>query len=216
MTDDQATLLWRPDPGRVEESRMAGFRRWLAAERGVEVADYQALWEWSTGDLEAFWGAVAEYLGVRFHTPAERVLASDAMPGAQWFPGATLNYAEQALAAGADDDVAVVFEREDGVSSQLTYGALRAEVAAARAGLVEIGVQRGDRVVALAPNSPRTLVAFLAAASQGATWSSCSPDFGVRAVADRFTQIEPVGLRAARASASQPSTRRSHASDVSP
>ncbi|MBB4906993.1 acetoacetate--CoA ligase [Actinophytocola algeriensis] len=194
MTDNQATLLWRPDPARVEESRMAGFRRWLAAERGVEVAGYQELWEWSTDDLEAFWGAVTEFLGVRFHTQADRVLAKADMPGARWFPGATLNYAEQALAAGADDDVAIVFEREDGLSSQLTYGELRAEVAAARAGLVAVGVQRGDRVVALAPNTPRTLVAFLAAASLGATWSSCSPDFGVRAVADRFTQIEPAVL----------------------
>ncbi len=194
MTDNEATLLWRPDPGRVEKSRIAGFRRWLAAERGVEVADYQALWEWSTGDLEAFWGALAEYLGVRFHTPAERVLASADMPGAQWFPGATLNYAEHALSTGADDDLAVVFEREDGLSEQLTYGELRAQVASVRAALVDLGVRRGDRVVALAPNAPRTLVAFLAAASLGATWSSCSPDFGVRAVADRFTQVEPVVL----------------------
>ncbi|MFI7675012.1 acetoacetate--CoA ligase [Actinophytocola sp. NPDC049390] len=194
MSDEMATLLWRPDPGRVEESRIAGFRRWLAAERGVEVADYQALWEWSTGDLEAFWGALTEYLGVRFHTPPERVLASADMPGAQWFPGATLNYAEHALSTGADDDLAVVFEREDGVSERLTYGELRAEVAAVRAALVDLGVKQGDRVVALAPNAPRTLVAFLAAASLGATWSSCSPDFGVRAVADRFTQIEPVVL----------------------
>ncbi len=116
------------------------------------------------------------------------------MPGAQWFPGATLNYAEHALSTGADDDVAVIFEREDGLSSTHTYGSLRAEVAAVRAALVDVGVRQGDRVVALAPNTPRTLVAFLAAASLGATWSSCSPDFGVKAIADRFTQIEPVVL----------------------
>jgi acetoacetyl-CoA synthetase len=194
MSDNEATLLWRPDPDRVEASRMAAFRRWLAEERGVEVADYQALWEWSTGDVEAFWGALAEFLGVRFHTRAERVLASAEMPGATWFPGATLNYAEHALSAGADDALAVVFEREDGLSETLTYGELRAQVAAVRAALVDLGVRRGDRVVALAPNTPRTLVAFLAAASLGATWSSCSPDFGVRAVADRFAQIEPVVL----------------------
>jgi acetoacetyl-CoA synthetase len=194
MSDNEATLLWRPDPGRVEESRIAGFRRWLAAERGVEVDGYQALWEWSTGDLEAFWGALAEFLGVRFHTQAERVLASTDMPGAQWFPGATLNYAEHALSTGADADLAVIFDREDGYAERLTYGELRTEVAAVRAALAELGVRRGDRVVALAPNTPRTLVAFLAAASLGATWSSCSPDFGVRAVADRFTQIEPVVL----------------------
>lgn len=188
------TPLWRPDPARVEVSRMAAFRRWLAAERGVEVADYQALWEWSVTDLEGFWSALAEFLGVRFHSDYERVLDSSTMPGAQWFPGATLNYAEHALSTGADDAVAVIFEREDGLSSSLTYGALRAEVAAVRAALVDVGVKRGDRVVALAPNMPRTLVAFLAAASLGATWSSCSPDFGVRAITDRFAQIEPVVL----------------------
>jgi acetoacetyl-CoA synthetase len=194
MTENEATLLWRPDPERVEASRMARFRGWLAAERGVDLADYQALWEWSTTNLEDFWGALVEFLGVRFHSPYERVLGSADMPGAQWFPGATLNYAEHALSAGADDDLAVIFEREDGRTETLTYGDLRTEVAAVRAALVEAGVRRGDRVVALAPNMPRTLIAFLAAASLGATWSSCSPDFGARAVADRFTQIEPVVL----------------------
>jgi acetoacetyl-CoA synthetase len=188
------TPLWRPDPASVEASRMASFHRWLATERGVEVADYQALWEWSATDLEAFWGALTEFLGVRFHSDYERVLGSSEMPGAQWFPGATLNYAEHALSTGADDAVAVIFEREDGVSSSLLYSELRAEVAAVRGALVQLGVQRGDRVVALAPNMPRTLVAFLAAASLGATWSSCSPDFGVRAIVDRFAQIEPVVL----------------------
>jgi acetoacetyl-CoA synthetase len=173
---------------------MAGFRRWLAAERGVEVADYQALWEWSVADLNQFWDAVVTFLGVRFHSGYDRVLGKTDMPGAEWFPGATLNYAEHALSAGADDDVAVIFEREDGVSSTHTYGDLRTEVAGVRAALVELGVKAGDRVVALAPNTPRTLVAFLAAASLGATWSSCSPDFGVKAIADRFTQIEPVVL----------------------
>jgi acetoacetyl-CoA synthetase len=191
MTD---TPLWRPDPAGVEASRMAEFRRWLASSRGVEVADYQALWEWSTSDIEAFWGALTEFLQVRFHSGYDRVLGSSAMPGATWFPGATLNYAEQALSTGADDDLAVIFEREDGHSETLTYGQLRSQVAAVRAALVDLGVRRGDRVVALAPNMPRTLVAFLAAASLGATWSSCSPDFGVRAIADRFTQIEPVVL----------------------
>ena len=190
-------LLWRPDPSRVGASRMAAFRAWLRAERGLDLPDYAALWEWSTTDLEGFWGALAEFLDVRFHTPPTRVLGSDAMPGAEWFPGSTLNYAEHSLRTGpgkADDDLAVIFEREDGLSAQVTYGELRRQVAAVRAALVELGVRRGDRVVALAPNAPQTLVAFLAAASLGATWSSCSPDFGARAIADRFTQIEPVVL----------------------
>jgi acetoacetyl-CoA synthetase len=193
-TSSVPELLWQPDPARVTSSGVVRFRDWLRAERGVDLADYDALWRWSVDDLPAFWSAVADFRGVRFHQPPTAVLGSTEMPGARWFPGATLNYAEHALAHGADDDLAVIFEREDGLGSRLTFGELRSTVAAAREGLVALGVRRGDRVAALAPNSPQTLVAFLAAASLGATWSSCSPDFGVRAVFDRFTQIEPTVL----------------------
>ncbi|MET1073679.1 MAG: acetoacetate--CoA ligase [Umezawaea sp.] len=199
MTDThaEAELLWQPDPDRVADSRMAAFRDWLRAERGLDFADYAELWTWSTTDLEAFWGAIAEFFDVAFHSPPERVLGAATMPGAQWFPGAALNYAEHALRSGAgraDDDLAVIFHREDGLAENLTYGTLRRRVAAARAGLVALGVSKGDRVAALVPNSPEALIAFLAAASLGATWSSCSPDFGVRAISDRFTQIEPTVL----------------------
>jgi acetoacetyl-CoA synthetase len=189
-------VLWRPDPDRVEASRIADFRRWLRAERGVNLADYDELWAYSVQQLPEFWAALTDYFGVRWHERPTEPLAEARMPGARWFPGGTLNYAEHALrpiagAEKADDELAVVFQREDGVERRLTYGTLRAEVAAARAALRELGVGRGDRVVALAPNCPQTLVAFLAVASLGATWSSCSPDFGVRAVSDRFAQIEP-------------------------
>nr|WP_042184389.1 acetoacetate--CoA ligase [Kibdelosporangium sp. MJ126-NF4]CEL16265.1 Acetoacetyl-CoA synthetase [Kibdelosporangium sp. MJ126-NF4]CTQ94189.1 Acetoacetyl-CoA synthetase (EC 6.2.1.16) [Kibdelosporangium sp. MJ126-NF4] len=185
-------LLWQPDP--AAETRLAEFRAWLRANRDLDLPDYDALWRWSTTDLAGFWGALAEFLGVIFHSPPTEVLGSAEMPGATWFPGATLNYAEQALTGQPADDLAVVFHREDGKAAHLTYGKLRTQVAAIRAALVSLGVKRGDRVVALAPNSPETLVAFLATASLGATWSSCSPDFGPRAIADRFTQIEPVVL----------------------
>ncbi|WP_394614554.1 acetoacetate--CoA ligase [Lentzea sp. JNUCC 0626] len=188
MTDTDVELLWRPDPTR--DNGMTAFRSWLA-ERGHSFGDYESLWEWSVADLEGFWGAIASYFDVRFHTPYERVLGSAEMPGASWFPGATLNYAEHALRRGADDDLAVIFHREDDVASSLTFGTLRSRVAAFRAALASLGVSQGDRVVALVPNAPEALIAFLAAASLGATWSSCSPDFGARAVADRFTQIEP-------------------------
>jgi acetoacetyl-CoA synthetase len=192
MTSTEAPeLLWQPDPAHVADTRIAQFRAWLLSARGLDLPDYTALWEWSTTDLAGFWGAVAEFLGVIFHSPPARVLGSAAMPGAEWFPGATLNYAEQALSGKPSDDLAVLFHREDGESKQVTYGQLRSQVAAFRAALVTLGVKKGDRVVALAPNCPQILVAFLAAASLGATWSSCSPDFGPRAVADRFTQIEP-------------------------
>ncbi|HEX3786830.1 MAG TPA: acetoacetate--CoA ligase [Pseudonocardiaceae bacterium] len=193
-------LLWQPDPDRLAETRIAVFRDWLRANRDVDLADYPALWDWSVRDLSGFWSAVAEFFGVRFHQQAEQVLVEPVMPGARWFPGATLNYAEQSLLPNrgssdkADDDPAVVFRREDGLTERYSYGDLRAEVAAARAGLAALGVGRGDRVAALVPNSPDTLIAFLATASLGAIWSSCSPDFGVRAVFDRFTQIEPTVL----------------------
>jgi len=190
MTDTDVELLWRPDPTR--DNGMTAFRSWLRSERDHDFPDYESLWEWSVSDLEGFWGAVASYFDVKFHTPFDRVLGSSEMPGAQWFPGSTLNYAEHALRRGADDDLAVIFHREDGVTSSLTFGTLRSRVAAFRAALASLGVTAGDRVVALVPNAPEALIAFLAAASLGATWSSCSPDFGARAVADRFTQISPV------------------------
>ncbi|WP_086663330.1 acetoacetate--CoA ligase [Lentzea kentuckyensis] len=188
MTDTDVELLWRPDPTR--DNGMTAFRSWLS-ERGHDFPDYESLWEWSVSDLEGFWGAIASYFDVRFHSPYERVLGSAEMPGAEWFPGSTLNYAEHALRHGGDDDLAVIFHREDGVASSLTFGTLRSRVAAFRAALASLGVSQGDRVVALVPNAPEALIAFLAAASLGATWSSCSPDFGARAVADRFTQISP-------------------------
>ena len=198
--DEQVEILWSPAPDAVAHTRIARFRDWLATERGVELADYAQLWQWSVDELEAFWAAVAEFLDVRFHDRPETVLPERVMPGARWFPGATLNYAEQALLVGegengkAAEAEAVFFQREDGHNETLTYGELRARVAAARAAFAALGVTTGDRVAALVGNTPDTLVAFLAAASLGATWSSCSPDFGVRAVLDRFTQIEPTVL----------------------
>jgi acetoacetyl-CoA synthetase len=190
-------ILWRPDPDVVARSRIAAFRDWLASHRGVDLADYEALWRWSVDDLEGFWGAVAEFAGARFHSSPPSVLRDAALPGAKWFPGATLNYAEQAVAPGPgkeDDDLAVIFRREGGARQECSFGVLRQHVAAARSALISLGVRRGDRVVALAPNTLDTLVAFLATASLGAIWSSCSPDFGPRAIADRFTQLAPAVL----------------------
>ncbi|OLR93645.1 acetoacetate--CoA ligase [Actinokineospora bangkokensis] len=212
MSDATAThevpeTMWSPTAEQAAGSAVAEFARWVRDQRGVELTsatgrpdtDYAALHAWSVADLEGFWSAIAEFCGVRWHERPERVLGSREMPGAQWFPGGTLNYAEHALTPGpgrADDDVAVVFAREDGLERTVTHRELRDQVARARAGLVAAGVGKGDRVVALAPNSVETLVVFLAAASLGATWSSCSPDFGVRAVRDRFAQVEPTVLLA--------------------
>ncbi|WP_226351570.1 acetoacetate--CoA ligase [Pseudonocardia sp. ICBG601] len=201
VTDPEVPeLLWSPDPTRTGDTEIVRFATWARDERGApltDVTDYAQLHSWSVTDLEGFWSAVAEYCGVLFHDLPTATLGSRDMPGAQWFPGATLNYAEHALTPGpgrADDDVAVEFVREDGLERTVTHAELRDQVARARAGLARAGVGRGDRVVALAPNSVETLVAFLAAASLGAIWSSCSPDFGARAVHDRFAQIEPAVL----------------------
>jgi acetoacetyl-CoA synthetase len=194
-------VLWTPDPEHARGTRIADFARWVRAERGADIGadelDYAGLHAWSVRDLDGFWSAVAEHLGARFHDRPTATLGRREMPGTEWFPGATLNYAEHALtpAPGREDgDVAVIAVREDGAERVVTHAELRDLVARARAGLATAGVGVGDRVVALAPNSLETLVAFLATASLGAVWSSCSPDFGSRAVLDRFAQIEPTVL----------------------
>ncbi len=181
-------VLWTPS----SPSALDDFARFVSARTGTPLVDYAALHEWSVRDIGAFWMLAAEFLGVRFSSPADVAIEEVHMPGARWFPGATLNYAEQSLGfPRADDDIAVVYVREDGASAEVTHRELRTLVARARVGLQRHGVQRGDRVVALAPNCVEALALFLATASLGAIWSSCSPDFGAKAVQDRFAQLEP-------------------------
>jgi acetoacetyl-CoA synthetase len=202
METDVPEVLWTPDAATAPSSAIAQFalfvreRRLVQEQRlaDIDELDYPWLHAWSLDDLDEFWAAAAEFLGVRFHATPRATLGSRAMPGTEWFPGATLNYAEHALTDGpgrADDDLAVVFVREDGLERLVSHGELRDLVGRLRAGLVRLGVGRGDRVVALMPNCVETLAAFLAVASLGAIWSSCSPDFGTRAVRDRFAQLEP-------------------------
>jgi acetoacetyl-CoA synthetase len=200
MATNNIAPQWEPNPDEVSRSELAGFVRFVNEEYGetLDELDYRALHAWSVADLARFWDASARFTDVRFHdAPRTVVEGLDDITSTSWFPGATLNYAEQALAAGAghqDDDLAIIFEREDGLRESVTYGELRDRVAAARTGLVDLGVGRNDRVVALAPNCVETIVAFLAAASLGATWACCSPDFGARAVQDRFEQLAPTVL----------------------
>jgi acetoacetyl-CoA synthetase len=176
---------------------MARFRDWVNTKRGLSIVDYAQLHRFSVSRLEDFWGDLVEYLDILWHARPQAVLSERRMPGAQWFPGGTLNYAENALigtiggAAKEDDEIAVVFHREDGLNERISFGQLRRWVAAMRSALASSGVVKGNRVAALVPNCPQALIAFLATASLGAIWSSCSPDFGFSAVRDRFAQIEP-------------------------
>jgi acetoacetyl-CoA synthetase len=175
----------------VERARLTEFMGWLEAERGLRFDDYDALWSWSVDDLDGFWGAIWDFFGVQADGARSPVLASREMPGARWFPNASLNYAEHLFAGKDDAETAILHAGELRELSELSWGELRAQVAATAAVLRGLGVERGDRVVAYLPNIPETIVAFLAGASIGAVWSSCSPDFGPASVVDRFAQIEP-------------------------
>ncbi|MBO3738091.1 acetoacetate--CoA ligase [Actinoplanes flavus] len=187
------TLLWEPPADIRETSRIGRYLEWLERERGLSFADYAALWEWSVTDLTAFWGSIWEYFEVVAHEPATAVLDGTAMPGARWFPGATLNYTENVLrmpGRGEDDPVVIAYSQSREPVT-LTGRKLREEVRRVRAGLKARGVGKGDRVAAYAPNIPETYVLMLATASLGAVFSSCAPEFGARSVIDRWSQIEP-------------------------
>ncbi|MEU4569355.1 acetoacetate--CoA ligase [Micromonospora sp. NPDC023956] len=189
-------VLWTPPADVLERSRIGDYLRWLRAHRGLEFADYAELWQWSVTDLSAFWGSVWDYFQVHSHTPATDVLADATMPGARWFPGATLNYAEHVLRMPglADDDPVVIAHGQTRAPAALTAADLREQVRRVSAGLRRLGVGAGDRVAAYAPNIPETFVLMLATTSLGAVFSSCAPEFGTRSVTDRWQQIEPTVL----------------------
>ncbi|HKB50553.1 MAG TPA: acetoacetate--CoA ligase [Solirubrobacterales bacterium] len=183
--------LWEPSAELVERSRMTEYMRWLAAERGLELDGYHDLWRWSVEDLEGFWSSIWDFFEVQADGGYDRVLGRREMPGAEWFAGARLNYAEHVFAGVDDAETAILHASELRDLGELSWGELRAQVAAVAGALRGLGVERGDRVVAYMPNIPEAIVAFLATASIGAVWSSCSPDFGPASVIDRFAQIEP-------------------------
>jgi acetoacetyl-CoA synthetase len=185
-------LLWTPSAETVERSNMTRFMRRLEAERGLRFdGDYQALWRWSVDELDDFWASIWDFFEVRASAPYERVLGRREMPGAEWFSGARLNYAENLLAGKPAGRLAVQHASELRELESLTWGELREAVARAASAMRALGVEPGDRVAAYVPNVPEALIAFLATASIGAIWSSCSPDFGAGSVVDRFAQIEP-------------------------
>jgi len=185
-------VLWSPPPDVRRTTQLGRFLDFVRDSRGRDLPGYDELFEWSVSDLEGFWGSVWDFFEVRAHTPYDRVLGSRDMPGARWFTGARLNYAEHMVGADEDlGDVAVVARSQTRGPFELTFGELREQVAAARAGLQRLGIGEGDRVVAYLPNIPETLVAFLAAASLGAVFATCAPEFGPRSVIDRFGIVEP-------------------------
>ncbi|MGY1752769.1 acetoacetate--CoA ligase [Blastococcus sp. SYSU D01042] len=189
-------VLWQPSPERIRGSRIAAFAAEVAQRRGLsfgDPVDYDALWRWSVEHLDQFWGDLARWTGVA-DVPDDRVLTRRAMPGAEWFPGTTVNVAEQVLRQATPDHPALVVTAEDTEPVEVSWAELRGQVGAFAATLRRLGVGPGDRVAGYLPNVPEAVVAFLGAAAVGAVWSACAPDFGTRAVLDRFAQIEPTVL----------------------
>lgn len=195
MTLEAGKLMWTPSAAFANGSHLAAFMDWLRRERGHDFDDYASLWQWSVTELEPFWQAIVDYFDVRFDTPPAAVLASRAMPGAQWFPGATLNYVQQVFRHAGTGDArqraAIRHAGEAQPLADISWDTLERQVASLAHALRRMGVTRGDRVAGYLPNIPATVVAFLATASVGAIWSGCAPDMGQVAVADRFRQIEP-------------------------
>ena len=187
--------IWTPTPERVANAGITRYLRWLADTHGRRFDGYEALWEWSVSDQEGFWASVWDFVGVRAHSAYTRVLGRSEMPGAQWFPGATLNYAEHLLAHAHHPDAAarpaIVFQSEVVARTEVGWAELAAQTGALTATLERLGLEVGDRAVAYMPNIPQTVVAMLATTSIGAIWSSSSPDMGPVSVLDRFRQIEP-------------------------
>jgi acetoacetyl-CoA synthetase len=190
------TVLWTPPADIRDHSRIGAYLAWLSSERDLDLPDYAALWQWSVTDLDGFWRSIWDYFQVIAHSAPTATLGSTAMPGARWFPGATLNYAEHVLRMPGlgDDDPVVLAYSQTREPITLTASDLREQVRRVRAGLRRLGVGVGDRVAAYAPNIPETYVLMLATASLGAVFSSCAPEFGARSVIDRWQQIEPTVL----------------------
>lgn len=197
----QPKILWTPSQEFIENAEITKYVDWLRENKGLEfevsddplknVENYKELWKWSVENLEQFWESIWEYFGVISHTPYSRVLESKKMPGAKWFTGATLNYAEHAFRNARGSDEAIVYVREDGLRRSMSWNDLERQVASFACWLREIGVKKGDRIVAYVSQVPEAVVALLAAASIGAIWTAVGGEIAPRAVIDRFRQLEP-------------------------
>ena len=184
-------LLWTPGPDRIRSANVTALADWLARERGKHFADYHALWRWSVEDLEGFWQALWDYFGIESSAPHARVLARRRMPGAEWFPGARLNYAQHVLRRECEGGHVLLHLSETRPLTALSWTVLGTQVRTLAAELRTLGIKPGDRVVAWMPNIPETMVAMLATTAVGAIWACCSPDFGERGTLDRLAQLSP-------------------------
>ncbi len=192
MDRAESRQLWAPSAERIEAATITRYACWIAETRGVEVTcSYDDLWRWSVADLDAFWASIWEFFAVESDFAPKRVVGARAMPGADWFPGTRLSFPEHVFRGKEDDFLALQGASELRELEAWSWGELREQTERIAAGLRRLGVGVGDRVVAYLPNIPEAVAAFLATASLGAVWSSCSPDFGARSVVDRFAQIEP-------------------------
>lgn len=188
---EQGQLLWSPSPERISKARLTEFQDWLKAKHGLVFEDYEALWRWSTTDLDAFWQACWDFFGIEATKPATAVLGARTMPGAEWFPGAELNYARHMLRHEQPGKTALLHLNERQGLEAITWDDLGNRVRVAATQLRKLGVKKGDRVCAYIVNIPEALVAMLATTAIGAIWSSCGPDFGTPGVLDRFSQLDP-------------------------
>lgn len=175
----------------LKNSHLAHYLQWLSREKGLHFRHYRDLWQWSVDHIPDFWESQWQYFNVISHTPYAPVLEGSAMPGYEWFKGATLNYAEHVFRQKTDIRPAILFQNERRPLAEMSWAELERQTAALAAYFKECGIREGDRIAAYLPNSPHAVVSALAAMSVGAVWSSCSPDFGAASVADRFVQIEP-------------------------
>ena len=186
-----ASPLWSPSEDRIQQSKLKIFERWLLEQHSLSFDNYESLWQWSVDHPSAFWECCRQFLNIEFSHPAQSVVNIDqSIRHAEWFAGAKLNFAE-ALLKRSDDATALIFRGENGRRSTCSYAQLKDQTAQLADYLRSMGVRQGDRVAGYMPNTSQTIIAMLATASLGAVWSSCSPDFGVNGVVDRFGQITP-------------------------
>ena len=190
---DERDIVWSPSQARAEASTMAQFERFLAEKYSLSFVNYSDMWRWSIAELEVFWKAVSEFFDMRFFESAEKVLCTRQMPGADWFPGSKVNFSDQVLSRSdiLSDQTAFISCSETFGRKELSWRDLQAQTASVAAAFRDMSLGKGDRVVAILPNTEVALVALLACASLGAIWSICAPDMGHAAIIDRFCQIKP-------------------------